>query len=221
MTPNIIDLVNAMLIDEREYPVASIFNSIAKRFDEIFRERHAYGLKCKDNKFVLAVEKILRDNMSEGESFYMKNISGDDRQYTVFGSGCTAKVDLLERSCSCRKFDLVKIPCVHAMANLRSKHGEDYGLRVYDYSSPLYKVEEYLLVYSESINVVPLESKWRVPQELLDVKIIPPLMVTKLERKKIKCVKGVGETFKSKRRNKCSLCKRPGHKRTTCNKNKS
>jgi len=107
------------------------------------------------------------------------------------------------------------------MATLRLKHGDDYGLRVYDYSSPLYKVEEYLLAYSESINVVPLESEWRVPQELLDVNIIPPLVVTKLGRKKRKYVKGVGKTFKSKRRNKCSLCKRPGHKRTTCNNNKS
>ena len=51
-----------------------------------------------------------------------------------------------------------------------------------------------------------------MPQELLDMNIIPPLMVTKLGRKKRKCVKGVGETFKSKRRNKCSLCKRPGIK---------
>ncbi|PHT56156.1 hypothetical protein CQW23_04642 [Capsicum baccatum] len=39
MTTNITESVNAMLIAEREYPVASIFNSIAKRFGEIFRER--------------------------------------------------------------------------------------------------------------------------------------------------------------------------------------
>ncbi|PHT45252.1 hypothetical protein CQW23_14410 [Capsicum baccatum] len=74
------------------------------------------------------------------------------------------------------KFDLVKIPCDHVMAALRSMHGDDYGLSVYDYSSPLYKVEEYLLAYSESINVVSLEYEWCVPQELLDVNIIPPLV---------------------------------------------
>ncbi|XP_016553415.2 uncharacterized protein LOC107852891 [Capsicum annuum] len=147
MTTNIVELVNSILSDEREYPMASIFNSITKRFDEIFRERHAYDLKCKDNKFVPTAKKILRDNMSEGDSFYMENMSGGKRQYTVFGSGCTAKVDLLEKLCSCRKFDLVKIPCIHAMAALQLKHGEDYGLRVYDYSSPMYKVEEYLLAY--------------------------------------------------------------------------
>ncbi|PHT68022.1 hypothetical protein T459_27509 [Capsicum annuum] len=88
MTKSIAESVNAMLISERDYPVVSIFNSIAKR-----------------------------------------------------------------------KFDLGKIPCDHVMAALRLKYGDDYGLRVYDYSSPVYKVEEYFLVYSESINVVPLESE--------------------------------------------------------------
>ncbi|XP_047253721.1 uncharacterized protein LOC124887850 [Capsicum annuum] len=159
MTINITDSIDAMLIDEREYPVASIFNLIVKRFGEIFRERRAYVLKCKDNKFVSAAEKILRDNMSKGDYFYVENISEDERQYTVFGSGSTAKVDLLERSCSCRKFDLVKIPCDHAMVALRSKYGDDYCLSVNYYSSPLYKVEEYLLAYSKSINIVPMESE--------------------------------------------------------------
>ncbi|XP_047264246.1 uncharacterized protein LOC107853237 [Capsicum annuum] len=158
MTTNITESVNAMLIAEREYPMASIFNSITKRFGEIFRERRAYILKYKDNKFVPAVENILRDNISEGDSFYVDKVSWDKRQFTVFGSSCMAKVDLLERSRSCKKFDLVKIPCEHTMAALRLKDGEDFGLRVYDYSSPMYKVEEYLLAYSESINVVPLKS---------------------------------------------------------------
>ncbi|XP_015165480.1 uncharacterized protein [Solanum tuberosum] len=45
MTTNIAESLNAILIDEMEYPVASIFNSIAKNFGELFRERHAYILK--------------------------------------------------------------------------------------------------------------------------------------------------------------------------------
>ncbi|KAH0784216.1 hypothetical protein KY290_003814 [Solanum tuberosum] len=183
MTTNIADSLNAMLIDEREYPVASIINSIAKRFGELFRERHAYVLKSK---------------------------------------GSTSTVNLLEKSCSCREYDLVKISCAHAMAALRSKHGDEYGMTIYEYSSPLYKAETYLLVYSESINVVHIESEWCVPKELLSVNILPPLVDTNLERKKRKRVKGVSENFKSKRRNKCSICKRFGHKKTTCmNNNKS
>ncbi|PHU14279.1 hypothetical protein BC332_15484 [Capsicum chinense] len=153
MTTNIAESVNTILINEREYPVESIFNSIAKRFGEIFRERRAYVLKCKDKKKISTAEKILRDNLSKDDSFYVENISGGER-----------------------KFDLVKIPYDHVMAALRSMHGDDYSLSVYDYSSPLYKVEEYLLAYSESINVVSLEYEWCMPQELLDVNIIPPLV---------------------------------------------
>ncbi|KAG5614754.1 hypothetical protein H5410_014578 [Solanum commersonii] len=161
MTTNIVESLNAMSINEREYPVEFIFNSIAKRFGESFRERYAY------------------------------NIIGDDNQFTVLSAGSTSIVNLLEKSCSGREYDLVKIPCAHAMAALRSKHGNEYGISIYEYSSPLYKAETYLLAYSESINGVPIESEWYVPEELLSVHIFSPLVDNKLGRKKRKHVKGV------------------------------
>ncbi|PHT55030.1 hypothetical protein CQW23_03516 [Capsicum baccatum] len=39
MTTNITELLNSILLDEIEYPVAVIFNLIAHRFGEIFRKR--------------------------------------------------------------------------------------------------------------------------------------------------------------------------------------
>ncbi|KAH0781067.1 hypothetical protein KY290_000665 [Solanum tuberosum] len=60
MTTNIADSLNVMLIDEREYLVVSIFNSISKRFGELFRESHAYILKSMGNQIVPAAEKIAR-----------------------------------------------------------------------------------------------------------------------------------------------------------------
>ncbi|KAH0664032.1 hypothetical protein KY284_028963 [Solanum tuberosum] len=164
MITNIAESLNAMWIDEREYLVASIFNSIAKRFGEFFRERHAYILKSMGNQMVPAAKKIARKKMIEGDSLYVENATGDDNQFTMFGVGFTTYVDLLEKSCSCREYDLIKIPCAHAMAALRSKHGNEYGMSIYEYSSPLYKVEAHLLAYMDSINVVPLESEWCVPE---------------------------------------------------------
>ncbi|XP_049414647.1 uncharacterized protein LOC125877380 [Solanum stenotomum] len=125
MTTNIVESLNAMLIDKREYYMASIFNSIAKRFGELFRERHAYILKSMGNQMVPSAEKIARKKMIEGDSLYMENVTGDGNQFTVFGAGVTSYVDLLEKSCSCREYDLIKIPCAHAMAALRSKHGNE------------------------------------------------------------------------------------------------
>lgn len=60
MTTNITESLNAMLIDKKKYLMASIFNSIPKRFEELFRERHAYILKSMGNQMVSAAEKIAR-----------------------------------------------------------------------------------------------------------------------------------------------------------------
>ncbi|KAG5621412.1 hypothetical protein H5410_006630 [Solanum commersonii] len=165
MTTNIAESLNVMLIDEREYLVESIFNSIDKKFRELFRERHAYILKSMGNQM---------------------NVIGDDNQFIVFGAGVIAYVNLLEKSCLYRKYDLIKIPCGHAMTALRSKHDNEYGMSIYEYYLPLYKDEAYLLAYMDSINVVPLESEWCVPEELLNVKILPPLVDNQTWKKKKK-----------------------------------
>ncbi|KAH0776274.1 hypothetical protein KY290_007685 [Solanum tuberosum] len=60
MTTNIAKSLNTMLIDEIEYLVAFIVNSIAKTFGELFRERHAHVLKSKGNKMVPVAERIAR-----------------------------------------------------------------------------------------------------------------------------------------------------------------
>ncbi|PHT74642.1 hypothetical protein T459_21919 [Capsicum annuum] len=59
MNTNIVESLNSMLLDEREYPVANIFNSIAHRFGQIFRKRYAEMNNSK-TLFVPVAKKILR-----------------------------------------------------------------------------------------------------------------------------------------------------------------
>ncbi|XP_047261157.1 uncharacterized protein LOC107853128, partial [Capsicum annuum] len=160
MTTNIAELLNSVLMDKREYPMSYVFNSIAKKIGEKFTERYAY-VDGKKNIFVPYAEKILSDNKSSSDSLCMTNPKGVLDQYTVFGNGVTDKVNLLKRSCSCQKFNLVKIPYEHAMATLRAKHGDGvgYGNSIYEYSSLIYKAKSYLLAYSYAINVVPPEAE--------------------------------------------------------------
>ncbi|KAM3398886.1 hypothetical protein P3S68_002402 [Capsicum galapagoense] len=68
------------------------------------------------------------------------------------------------------------------------------------------------------ITLVPPEESWIVPAELMERLIPPPYIdpsTIKPGRKPYKRRHGVGESFSS-RRNKCSICKCAGHKRTTC-----
>lgn len=52
---------------------------------------------------------------------------GTHYEYSIIESGVIAEVNLLERTCSSRKFDLVRIPCAHAMIMMRLKFGDQYG----------------------------------------------------------------------------------------------
>ncbi|KAH0642200.1 hypothetical protein KY289_033174 [Solanum tuberosum] len=116
-----------------------------------YDERHAYILKSMGNEMVPAAKKITRNKKIDGDFLYVENVTGDDNQFTVFNAGVTANANLLEKSCSWREYDLIKIPCTHTMAALRLKHGNEYGMSIYEYYLPLYKVEAYLLAYMDSI----------------------------------------------------------------------
>ncbi|KAG5586159.1 hypothetical protein H5410_046593 [Solanum commersonii] len=72
------------------------------------------------------------------------------------------------------------------------------------------------MAYCEEIHPVPPEDSWIV---LLDVieREIPPSYVdqSKTGRRRYKRWRGTGESFPT-RKNKCSVCRDFGHKRTTC-----
>ncbi|PHU02790.1 hypothetical protein BC332_28041 [Capsicum chinense] len=182
MTSNIAESLTSMLCNEREYPVVAIFNSIAHRFGEIFRKRYAEVDNSKTT-FVPIAEMILMENMIEEDKLYMNNINRSTDKFTVLGYGHSVKVHISRRSCSCRKYDLVKLPCAHAMA------------------------------------VSPLESEWSMAREYLEMQVLPPEFDPKLGWRKMKCVKGMLETSRYKKKNKFSKFKRPGHKITTCSLN--
>ncbi|XP_047268457.1 uncharacterized protein LOC124898696 [Capsicum annuum] len=167
MTTNTAESLNSMLLDEREYPVKAIFNSIAHRFGKIFRKW--YVVNNSRTPFVPIAEKILRENMTKGDKLYVNNINGSTDEFTMLGYGPSAKVNLSRRSCSYSKFDLVKFPCAHAMIVLRLKHGDDYGTSFYNYSSPIYSKESYLLAYLKPIFAVPLKSEWSMVREYLEM----------------------------------------------------
>ncbi|PHT60882.1 hypothetical protein T459_35268 [Capsicum annuum] len=145
-----------MLHDEREYPVTSIFNSFAYRFGEIFRKRY---VKVDNSKttFVPIAKMILRKNMTEEDKLYVNNINGSTEEFIMLGYDRFAKVNLLRRSYFCRKYDLVKLSCAHAMEALRLKYGDKYDTSIYNYSSQIYSKESYLLDYLELICAAPLE----------------------------------------------------------------
>ncbi|XP_059294550.1 uncharacterized protein LOC132047537 [Lycium ferocissimum] len=134
----------------------------------------------------------------------VNSIFNVEREFSI-----TALFDSINR----RVFDLDKIPCPYAMTALRVQYGENFGRRIYDYSSPYYRVENCIIVYCEEMNPVPSEESWEVPMEILEREIPPPHVdPSKPGRRRAKRRRGIEESFAT-RKNKCSICKTAGHKK--------
>ncbi|KAH0672563.1 hypothetical protein KY290_024791 [Solanum tuberosum] len=99
---------------------------------------------------------------------------------------------------------------------LPSQHGADFGNQIYEYSSPYYSVEKYIMAYCEEIHPMPPEDSWIVPLDIIEREIPPPYVdPSKPRRRRYKRRRGVGESFPT-RKNKCFVCRDFGHKRITC-----
>ena len=115
-------------------------------------------------------------------------------KFSVIGHGDVATVDLQRRTCTCRIFDLDKIPCPHAMAAIRSQHGDDFGNQIYLYSSPYYSMKKYIMEYCEEIHPVSTKDTWIVPLDTIQREIPPPYVdPSKPRRRTYKKRRGVGE----------------------------
>ncbi|KAM3306607.1 hypothetical protein P3S67_013477 [Capsicum chacoense] len=216
MTSNIVESVNSLFGDEREFSIMAMFEKISEKYSDFFKERRVQ-FKCpeKRTRFVLKIKKKISMNISLEKRLFSHKIA--NYKFRITGHGDAATVYLQTRSCTWRVFDLDKIPCPHAMATLQAQYGNKYGPEVYDHSSQYYSVEKYEMIYIRHITPVPSEESWVVLVELMGRLIPSPYIhpsTIKSGRNPYKRRNGVGESFLS-RRNKCSICKCVGHKRTT------
>ncbi|KAG5569940.1 hypothetical protein H5410_059706 [Solanum commersonii] len=169
LTSNIAESVNAMFNEAREFPIIALFNDISKRWSEKFHERRMTYAKLKTT-FVPSAETKIMANKNLGNKLLVHQI--DEDTFSVTADNGIAMVHLRSKICSCREFDMDKIPYQHAMAALRHKFVDEYG-KIYEYSSPYYKVESYILAYADPIYPVPAKEFWNLSLEILE-RVIPP-----------------------------------------------
>ncbi|CAL2257564.1 unnamed protein product [Prunus armeniaca] len=139
----------------------------------------------------------------------------EESKYEVkcFG-GTQVVVDLRNRSCSCRQWDITGIPCKHAYAAMGQLNGNHISY-VHDY----YKKEAFMKAYKPMVH--PMAS-----QDLRAKTNFPPLLPPKFHKqlgrpKKTRisstCEPSPSSNPKAKHfprynlKIKCSICKQPGH----------
>ncbi|KAH9658494.1 SWIM-type domain-containing protein [Citrus sinensis] len=118
-------------------------------------------------------------------------------------------VNILDKTCSCREFQLDQLPCEHALAVCRYRE----TLSVYDMCSRYYSSEAWVAAYAETIYPVGTEKEWEVSEEVQSNEVLPPVEKRKKGRPQKIRIPSQGE---EKLRRKCGRCGSRGHNRLTC-----
>lgn len=167
MSSNISEALNATMVKAVDYPIVSMVEFIRTMLMRWFylRRKHVGSTV---SKCTPEVEGILVENLEDSVDCAV--LSASDWVYQVNdGMGCVFEVDLQNKTCSCRVFDVLLIPCCHALAAVGVRKLDHYSL-----VGKCYFVEEWRKKYESVIRPIPKEQDLNIPPEVKEKDIMPP-----------------------------------------------
>lgn len=114
MTSNVAESLNAALGEAREYPIVALVEYIRGMLMRWFSVRRESSANC-GGVVAPKVEELISRNFNVSTGFLVRHIS--KAEFEVRGKeGVPFVVDLEAKTCSCLEFDMIRIPCGHAVA---------------------------------------------------------------------------------------------------------
>uniref|UniRef100_A0A1S4C6U2 Protein FAR1-RELATED SEQUENCE 5-like n=1 Tax=Nicotiana tabacum TaxID=4097 RepID=A0A1S4C6U2_TOBAC len=209
MTSNIAESLNVVTKEARELPIYDLLEYMRMLLERWTKEKL---LKAKGTFTYLGYKfnKELDENNTLSQKLRVR--ASTDHLHTVL-DGVKQYIMCLEtKKCSCGKFQLDELPCAHALAALRHRK-ETYE----NYCSPYYTRKSLLLTYEMPVNPLPDESKWDVPQHILDEVVKPPAGDKRQSGRPHKERYKIFDEIKSKKyKVSCENCGGEGHNKRTC-----
>ncbi|XP_070013135.1 uncharacterized protein [Nicotiana sylvestris] len=166
MISNIAESLNAVTKYVRELPIVELLEYMRTLLERWMKEKL---LKAKGTFTYLGFKfnKELDDNRTLSHKLRVRALT--DYIHTVLDGVRCYIICLENKRCSCRQFQLDKLPCPHALAALRQRD-ESFE----QYCSPYYTRVNLLRTYEIPVNPLPDESKWNVPQHITEEVVNPP-----------------------------------------------
>ncbi|CAB79655.1 putative protein [Arabidopsis thaliana] len=178
-TSNSAESINGVFKKARKYHLLPMIDVMISKFSEWFNEhRQASGSCPITAQVVPTVENILHIRCQVAAKLTVFELNSYNQEYNVIDlNSVSFLVDLKMKSCSCKCFDIDKIPCVHAMAaarHLARKEGRNADTTIYGLCSVYYLIDSWSLAYYRTLYVVPHESVWVLPAHIKELVAFPP-----------------------------------------------
>ncbi|XP_010513344.1 PREDICTED: uncharacterized protein LOC104789323 [Camelina sativa] len=140
MTTNVAESLNAVLKEARELPIISLLEFIRTTLMSWFAMRREAG-RSKISEIPPKLREVIHQNFEKSVRFGVKRV--DKFEYEVVGTGEVSHyVKLVDRTCSCRAFDLLRLPCPHAISADVAE-----GLPIHGITAPVFSVNHWRMSY--------------------------------------------------------------------------
>ena len=194
LTTNGAECINGVLKKARAYPLIPLADAIVEKISEWFnRHRKESCLGSSSQLLTPAIEKELHSRYKKSTFYEVRELNMSTLEFHVTGEDGSFLVDLEKKTCTCKVFDIDKIPCAHALAAFPGGPNNMYTL-----CSKYYLKELWSLAYVQTIYPVPELSEWIVPDDVQDVKVYAPEFKAKRGRLQQTRFPSVGEYRKRK-----------------------
>ncbi|KAL6204990.1 hypothetical protein ACLB2K_022256 [Fragaria x ananassa] len=167
MTSNIAESMNAKLKEARKLPITALVDHLREVLQQWFVERRDAASSLNTHLTKWAENKVRKNNNS---GLHMRVSPIDLYAFQIHDQSQTFTVDLNNMTCTCREFDLDRLPCAHATVACRFK-----GVSVYSMCSQFYTANALMLAYAEPIWSVGNKSEWDVSQDVQNKIVLPPI----------------------------------------------
>ncbi|CAA7016307.1 unnamed protein product [Microthlaspi erraticum] len=209
-TSNIAESLNNVLSPFRGSPIVQLLDAARALLTRWFAARRKNASLMKTT-LTRGVEKLLESRVEDAKLGTAQEIDGHQSQVTC--GGVLHVVNLTEKKCTCRRFDLDKLPCVHAIAAAEAKGMSQIALaHTYFRRTSLYN--------SYAKNVMPRDVSFPVPENVIAKLCKPPVVHQPPGRPKNSRMKSALEVAMENKRprkeNTCGKCNKIGHNRATC-----
>lgn len=211
---NLSESFNAAILPARDKPIITMLERIRSILMESTKRRRETMIRCKD-PICPKIRKRL-DKIREVKGWIPRYFGNE--QFQVEGSNEQFRVDLKNRTCGCRKWDLCGIPCVHASAAYNK-----LDLDPMDFVHECYKVSTYLSTYDNVLGPINGRDLWPCTGDKI---LLPPDVKKRAGRPKKARRREPGEeeevttdTTKLTRKGvkmTCSVCGKTGHNKRGC-----
>ncbi|KAH0745849.1 hypothetical protein KY285_007506 [Solanum tuberosum] len=205
------EVFNKFILDARDKPIIKLLETIRHLLMTRINSNREKAEKWNLGDICPTIKKKLTKIMEDAATYIPKK--SNMWNYEVIGpvESDIWVVDLYNRTCSCRQWELSGIPCKHAISSIWLKNDE-----VLNYVYDCYKVETYQKIYEVPILPMNGPDLWLKSQ---NPPLLPPLYLKKTKKgKKQKLRKKKDDEpgasrMKLKRKQKSVHC---GHNSRTC-----